>query len=37
MSSKSRSLDLLVVGDHPLLREAIVSIIINQADIKLVA
>jgi DNA-binding NarL/FixJ family response regulator len=37
MSSKSKPIELLVVDDHPLLREGIAAIIINQPDIKLVA
>ena len=37
MSNKSKSIRLLVVDDHPLLREGIAAIINNQTDIELVA
>ena len=37
MSNKSKSIQLLVVDDHPLLREGIAAIINNQTDIELVA
>ena len=37
MSSKPQPIELLVVDDHPLLREGIAAIIANQTDIKLVA
>ena len=37
MSNKSKPIQLLVVDDHPLLREGIAAMIINQTDIELVA
>lgn len=37
MSNKPKSIQLLVVDDHPLLREGITAIINNQTDIELVA
>ena len=37
MSDKSKPIQLLVVDDHPLLREGIAAIINNQTDIELVA
>jgi len=37
VSNKSKSIQLLVVDDHPLLREGIAAIINNQTDIELVA
>ena len=37
MSNKSKPIQLLVVDDHPLLREGIAAIINNQTDIELVA
>ena len=37
MSSKPKPIRVLVVDDHPLLREGIAALIINQPDIKLVA
>lgn len=37
MSSKPKPIRVLVVDDHPLLREGIAALIINQLDIKLVA
>jgi DNA-binding NarL/FixJ family response regulator len=37
VSNKPKPIQLLVVDDHPLLREGIAAIIINQADIELVA
>jgi DNA-binding NarL/FixJ family response regulator len=37
VSNKPQPIELLVVDDHPLLREGIAAIIANQTDIKLVA
>jgi DNA-binding NarL/FixJ family response regulator len=37
VSNKSKPIQLLVVDDHPLLREGIAAIINNQTDIELVA
>lgn len=37
MSSKPKPIELLVVDDHPLLRDGIAAIIMNQPDIILVA
>jgi CheY-like chemotaxis protein len=37
VSDKSKPIQLLVVDDHPLLREGIAAIINNQTDIELVA
>jgi DNA-binding NarL/FixJ family response regulator len=37
VSSKPQPIELLVVDDHPLLREGIAAIISNQTDIRLVA
>jgi DNA-binding NarL/FixJ family response regulator len=37
VSNKSKSIQLLVVDDHPLLREGITAIINNHTDIELVA
>jgi DNA-binding NarL/FixJ family response regulator len=37
VSNKPKPIQLLVVDDHPLLREGIAAIIINQTDIELVA
>ena len=37
MSSKPKPIRVLVVDDHPLLREGIAALIINQPDIKLIA
>jgi len=37
VSGKPKPIQVLVVDDHPLLREGIAALIINQTDIKLVA